>query len=44
MKAYDVLLEMEDRKRPISVAPIINSELKLVGIVSLHDLIQKGLK
>jgi arabinose-5-phosphate isomerase len=43
-KAYDVLLEMEDRKRPISVAPIINSELKLVGIVSLHDLIQKGLK
>jgi arabinose-5-phosphate isomerase len=44
MKAYDVLLEMEDRKRPISVAPILNSELKLIGIVSLHDLIQRGLK
>ena len=44
LKAYDVLLEMEDRKRPISVAPIVNSDSKLLGVVSLHDLIQRGLK
>ena len=44
MKAYDVLLEMEDRKRPISVGPITEDSGKLSGIVSLHDLIQKGLK
>ena len=44
-KAYDVLLQMEDRKRPISVAPIVETvEGKLEGIISLHDLIQKGLK
>jgi arabinose-5-phosphate isomerase len=44
-KAYDVLLQMEDRKRPISVAPIVEKlQGKLEGIVSLHDLIQKGLK
>ena len=44
-KAYDVLLQMEDRKRPISVAPIVEKvEGKLEGIISLHDLIQKGLK
>ncbi len=44
LKAYDILLEMEDRKRPISVAPIVNSDSKLMGVVSLHDLIQRGLK
>lgn len=44
LKAYDVLLEMEDRKRPISVAPIVNADSKLMGVVSLHDLIQRGLK
>lgn len=44
MKAYDVLLSMENRKRPISVAPIVNQDEKVVGIISLHDLLQKGLK
>ncbi|MCB1158958.1 MAG: KpsF/GutQ family sugar-phosphate isomerase [Leptospiraceae bacterium] len=43
-KAYDVLLEMEGRERPISVAPVIDSEGKLAGIVLLHDLLQYGLK
>lgn len=43
-KAYDVLKEMEDRARPISVAPILNDENKLVGIISLHDMLQRGLK
>jgi arabinose-5-phosphate isomerase len=43
-KAYDVLQEMEDRKRPISVVPVTDSDDKLLGMVSLHDLLQKGLK
>ncbi|MCB1189656.1 MAG: KpsF/GutQ family sugar-phosphate isomerase [Leptospiraceae bacterium] len=44
MMAYDVLLSMEGRKRPISVTPIVDKENTVVGIVSLHDLLQKGLK
>lgn len=43
-KAYDVLLEMENSKRPFSVAPIIDTEGKLAGMISIHDLLQKGLK
>jgi arabinose-5-phosphate isomerase len=43
-KAYDVLLEMENRERPITVSPITNSENQIKGIVILHDLLQKGLK
>jgi arabinose-5-phosphate isomerase len=43
MKAYDVLVAMEDRNRPISVAPIVDKENHLVGIVSIHDLLQRGL-
>jgi len=42
-KAYDVLKDMEDRERPISVVPIVENE-KLVGMVSLHDLLQRGIK
>jgi arabinose-5-phosphate isomerase len=41
--AYDVLVSMESRDRPISVAPVIDSERKLIGIISIHDLLQKGL-
>ncbi|MCE9501739.1 MAG: KpsF/GutQ family sugar-phosphate isomerase [Leptospira sp.] len=43
-KAYDVLVSMEERPRPISVAPVVDHAGKLAGIVSLHDLIQRGLK
>ena len=43
MKAYDVLVAMEERTRPISVAPITDKENHLVGIVLIHDLLQKGL-
>jgi arabinose-5-phosphate isomerase len=42
--AYEVLIQMEERNRPISVAPIVDSTNRLVGIISLHDLLQKGLK
>lgn len=41
--AYDVLVSMENRERPISVAPIIDSEHKFIGIITVHDLLQKGL-
>lgn len=41
--AYDVLVSMENREKPISVAPIIDSEHKLIGIITVHDLLQKGL-
>lgn len=43
-KAYDVLLALEERKRPISAAPILDDNNRVVGIISLHDLLQKGLK
>ncbi|WCL49404.1 KpsF/GutQ family sugar-phosphate isomerase [Leptospira sp. GIMC2001] len=42
-KAYEVLVSMESRERPISAAPIADSNRKLVGIVTVHDLLQKGL-
>lgn len=42
-KAYDVLVEMENRERPISVAPVVDSSNQLLGIILLHDLLQKGL-
>ena len=41
--AYQVLLKMENRKKPISVAPIIDKEKIVKGMVSIHDLLQKGL-
>ncbi|TGK61898.1 KpsF/GutQ family sugar-phosphate isomerase [Leptospira wolffii] len=41
--AYDVLQAMERREKPISVAPIVSKQGKLLGIVSIHDLLQKGL-
>ncbi len=43
MSAYDVLVKMESRSRPISVAPILDTQNRLIGMVLLHDLLQKGL-
>ena len=42
-KAYDVLIKMESRERPISVAPVVDETGQFVGMISLHDLLQKGL-
>lgn len=42
-KAYDVLIKMEGRERPISVAPVVDEKGLFVGMISLHDLLQKGL-
>jgi arabinose-5-phosphate isomerase len=41
--AYDVLVSMENRDRPISVSPIVNSKKQVVGMITVHDLLQKGL-
>lgn len=41
--AYEILKQMESRPNPISVAPIVNEKRTLIGIVSIHDLLQKGL-
>ncbi|AOP32440.1 polyhydroxyalkanoate biosynthesis repressor PhaR [Leptospira tipperaryensis] len=41
--AYEILKQMESRPNPISVAPIVDEKKALIGIVSIHDLLQKGL-
>lgn len=41
--AYDVLVQMETRSRPISVAPVVDQDRFLLGMILLHDLLQKGL-
>lgn len=41
--AYNILVSMESRERPISVSPIVNSEKQVVGMITVHDLLQKGL-
>jgi arabinose-5-phosphate isomerase len=41
--AYHILVSMESRERPISVSPIVNSEKQVVGMITVHDLLQKGL-
>ncbi|MCB1177434.1 MAG: KpsF/GutQ family sugar-phosphate isomerase [Leptospiraceae bacterium] len=43
-KAFDILQEMEDRKRPVTVSPIVDTNNIVQGIVILHDLLQRGLK
>ncbi len=32
-----------NRKKPITIMPIINQKNKLIGFLRLHDLIQAGL-
>ena len=43
-KAYDILMAMENRERPISVVPIVATDNTLAGMISLHDLLHRGLK
>ncbi len=42
-KAIEALEFMEKREKPISVLPVLNREEKVVGMVHIHDLINKGL-
>jgi arabinose-5-phosphate isomerase len=41
--AYEALRRMEDRPRPISVAPVADHERRCVGMLRVHDLIRAGL-
>jgi arabinose-5-phosphate isomerase len=41
--AYEALRRMEDRPRPISVAPVVDEERVCVGMIRVHDLIRAGL-
>jgi len=41
--AYDALRRMEDRPRPISVAPVVDGERRCVGMLRVHDLVRAGL-
>jgi arabinose-5-phosphate isomerase len=41
--AYEALQRMEDRPRPISVAPVVDTNHRCVGMLRVHDLIRAGL-
>ena len=42
--AIDALKLMEEnRKKPISVLPVISEKNNFLGIIRLHDLVQAGL-
>lgn len=43
MYAYDALKLMEARKSQIKELPVVDTQQKAVGIISLHDLVQAGL-
>ena len=41
--AYEALRRMEDRPRPISVAPVADVDRRCVGMLRVHDLVRAGL-
>jgi len=41
--AYEALRLMEDRERPISVAPVLDATRRCIGMLRVHDLIRAGL-
>jgi arabinose-5-phosphate isomerase len=41
--AVDALEVMRNRKRPITVLPVVNRKNKVVGMVHLHNLLAAGL-
>jgi arabinose-5-phosphate isomerase len=41
--AYDALRQMEERSRPVSVAPIVEADGRCLGMVRVHDLVRAGL-
>jgi arabinose-5-phosphate isomerase len=43
MLAFDALRLMEDRPRQISVLPVVDDDVKCVGLLRLHDIVRSGL-
>ena len=41
--AYEALQAMESRARPISVAPVVDDERRVIGMVHVHDFLQARL-
>jgi arabinose-5-phosphate isomerase len=41
--AYEALRMMEDRPRPLSVAPVIDEERRCLGMARVHDFVRAGL-
>jgi arabinose-5-phosphate isomerase len=41
--AYEALRMMEDRSRPLSVAPVIDEERRCLGMARVHDFVRAGL-
>jgi arabinose-5-phosphate isomerase len=41
--AYEALRFMEDRPRPVSVAPVVDAENVCFGMLRVHDLLRAGL-
>jgi arabinose-5-phosphate isomerase len=45
LMAVEAIQRMEDnRRKPISVLPVVDAEERLQGLLRLHDLVQAGLK
>jgi arabinose-5-phosphate isomerase len=42
-RAVDALDNMRSRSKPIAVLPVVHADLRVLGIVHLHDLIAAGL-
>ena len=40
--AFEALRLMEDRPRQISVLPVVDDEMKCVGLLRLHDIVRSG--
>lgn len=43
MASQALSLMEADQHRPITVLPVLNEELRVVGLIKLHDIIQSGL-
>ncbi len=41
--AFEAMQEMENRPQPISVAPVVDAEQRVVGMVHVHDLVRARL-
>ena len=43
-RAYDVLVQMQERRKPITLMPVLDrSSEKVVGMITLQDLVRAGL-